>query len=228
MKPKDLPYPFCWEKRRVLIKNRILYIPEYFQSYSSFRFPSWSSSEVFGNLHPVHIEFCSGNGSWVAQKALENPDLNWVAVEKRFDRVRKMWSKASNWGVKNLFIVCGDAGTCCQHYLPSNTVDGIYVNFPDPWPKTRHAKHRLIKKRFLKDLHRVLKPQTPLTLVTDDTAYCQRMISEAKEVPGLLFRDPEPYFLRENDGYGTSFFDSLWRSHGKTIHYLTLLAQAVQ
>ncbi|MBJ7449707.1 MAG: tRNA (guanosine(46)-N7)-methyltransferase TrmB [Parachlamydiales bacterium] len=215
MKPKDLKPPFSWKNREVLLQHPLLYVPGCIDDYSSFEFPHWD--ELFGSKKPVHIEYCSGNGDWIAQKALQNPDINWVAVEKRFDRCRKIWSKLANFQLKNLFIVCGEAVTVTKHYFANESIDAIYVNFPDPWPKTKHAKNRLIAKPFLTQVKRILQDRGDLTLVTDDEVYRDQMILEVLKAQKLKPLYPEPFHQQTPLDYGNSFFDNLWREKGKSI-----------
>lgn len=165
------------------------------------------------------MEYCSGNGDWVVGKALQFPEWNWVAVEKRFDRVRKIWSKMHNQGVKNLLIVCGEAMTFSREYLPDSCVEEIFINFPDPWPKRGHAKHRLIQPSFSEECARVVKQKGNLTLVTDHPDYSSQMIEVMLQSPGWISRFPSPHYMTEWPGYGGSFFDTLWRAKGLTIHY---------
>lgn len=219
MKPSDLKRPFRWQHRKVLLEDGILHVPDFYKDYSDFTFPGWESPEIFGNSNPVHVEYCSGNGKWILERAIANPDINWVAVEMRFDRIRKIWAKLKNHELKNLLIVCGEACLSTEHYFPSNSVAATYVNFPDPWPKDRHAKHRLIQKPFVDQVARILKPDGRMTLVTDDKAYCQQMIEEFTGCSTMESIFPVPYFVTEWPDYGTSYFDELWRSKGETIHY---------
>jgi len=219
MKPKDLKFPFSWEERQVLLADKVLYVPEYYDQYDQFKFPGWEDPSLFGNSQPVVVEYCSGNGTWIAEKAKENPDLNWVAVEKRFDRVRKIWSKIKNENLNNLVVFCGEGFRLTQEYLPKETVDQVYINFPDPWPKKRHAKHRIVQPLFIEQVYRILKPEGVITLVTDDTAYSEQMIEVLNGQEGMGSMYPEPYFVNELEGYGTSYFDTLWRNKGRKIHY---------
>ena len=76
MKPKDLKAPYSFKERRPCIQDRIFYVPTYYPRYEEFTFSSWQ--ELFGNEHPVHIEYCSGNGEWILGKAESNPEINWV------------------------------------------------------------------------------------------------------------------------------------------------------
>ncbi|MBT3393557.1 MAG: tRNA (guanine(46)-N(7))-methyltransferase TrmB [Waddliaceae bacterium] len=219
MKPKDLPAPYSWKERRLLLKDKILYVPEYYD-YTGYSFPSWDDDAVFGNKKPVYIEYCSGNGLWILDRAAENPDINWVAVEKRFDRVRKIWAKRESRQLDNVFIVCGEAQPFAHHYVDTDTVDAIYVNFPDPWPKDRHAKHRLIQKPFVNDCVQSLKTDASFILVTDDTQYCSQMIDVLGSNKALSPEYPEPYYIKDKKDYGDSFFYDLWKGKGRDIHYI--------
>jgi tRNA (guanine-N7-)-methyltransferase len=140
MKPKNFKCPVTWEERRPLIHDRVLFVPQYYDRHHEWTFPGWESPEVFGRKAPIEVEYCTGNGAWIIEKALANPDRNWVAVEVQFERVRKIWSKMCNEKITNLFIVCGEALTYTRFYVPSHSFSAAYINFPDPWPKEKHAK----------------------------------------------------------------------------------------
>ena len=210
MKPKDLPYPYRWEERRPLLKDKIFYVPEYYGEHKKGEFPPFKT--LFENDHPVHLEYCSGNGEWILAHAKENPHINWVAVEMWFKRVRKIYSKMMNEGIDNLLIISGEGCTFSREYLPDDSLDAVYINFPDPWPKDRHAKHRIIQPPFVKELKRTVKTGGKVTLVTDDIPYKEQMEYEMQGWP----KDLAP---KEN--YGSSFFERLWRSKGLDINYLS-------
>ncbi|MBM3192543.1 MAG: tRNA (guanine(46)-N(7))-methyltransferase TrmB [Chlamydiae bacterium] len=218
MRPKDLKCEFSFADRRPLLKDKVLYVPTYYFRHEAFSMPTLV--EIFGNDHPTHIEYCSGHGDWIIQKALDNPQINWIAVEKKFDRVRRIFSKRENRSIKNLLIIYGEAYTATQHYLKEHSFEEAYINFPDPWPKQRHAKHRLIRAEFLQELTRVLVPQGLMTFVTDDAETSTRVIQEVQESPCWKSCYPPPYFVTDRENYGSSFFEKLWKGQGKTIHYL--------
>src|SRR6476659_4717975 len=102
MKESDLKRPTTWEARKVVIADDVWHIPEYYDAYQTFIFPGWDSESLFGRDAPVMVEYCSGNGTWILEKARQHPTQNWVAVEKRFDRVRKIWAKMRKRQVQNL------------------------------------------------------------------------------------------------------------------------------
>jgi tRNA (guanine-N7-)-methyltransferase len=216
MKPNDLKFPYSWEERRPLLADGVLYVPEFYDRHREWVFPGWPA--IFGNDKPVVIEFCTGNGTWIAEKA-KDTSKNWVAVEWWFERVRKIWSKRENYGLDNLFIVCGEAQTFAREYLGNETVDEVYINFPDPWPKEKHAKKRLFQPPFIEQLARTVKPSGLLTVVTDDPPYSEQLSKVIRAHPQWNSCFPEPYFVTEWENYGESYFDTLWREKGKTIHY---------
>lgn len=219
MKPHELKSPFKWKDRKVLIHDRVWYVPDQYEDFASFSFPGWSDPLIFDQAKPVCLEYCSGNGSWIAEKAQAYPEFNWVAIERKFERVRRIWSKVKNFNLSNLLTVCGEGHRMTRHYVPDASVQAVYINFPDPWPKTRHRKNRIVQVPFVNEVFRILQPGGVLTMVTDDAPYSQWMINILRKSPGFESEFPEPYFISEYPSYGTSFFEDLWRQKGKTIHY---------
>ena len=211
MKPKDLKIPFTWDERHPLLTGNLFYVPEF--CTKTFTLPPLK--ELFVNNYPISIEYCSGNGEWIAHKAKAHPDRNWIAVEKQFPRVRKIWSKSQNYKLNNLFVVCGLAQDF-THYLTTPCIDTFYVNFPDPWPKNRHAKHRLIQAPFIDMLTRAALPGAQAEFVTDDLPYAEQMLTVMSD---HLSWNPQMHILDES--HGPSFFDRLWRDKNRAIHKVT-------
>ncbi len=218
MKPEDVVYPFVTEKPVIGIFDHIWHIPKQCD-LASFTFPGWHAPLLFGNDQPVKLEYCSGNGTWIAEKAKADPHSNWVAVEMLFSRVKKIRAKIANHTIGNLKIICGEAYIASKHYFPASSVQEVYINFPDPWPKRRHAPHRLIQSRFLVELERILLPGGTVTMVTDEPAYSKQIIDLFIKHPAFASYHPAPYFLTEDIEYGSSFFRELWESKGKTIYF---------
>jgi len=220
MKPNDLKPPFSrGESRHVIIKDRVWYVPETLESIDEFSFPGWEHSDLFGNQNPVYVEYCSGNGDWIAEKAQQNPHINWLAVEIKFPRVRKIWSKVKNYRLQNLVILCGEGLQATRSYFPERSVSHVFVNFPDPWPKRRHAKNRLIQSSFIDQMERISVADGEMTLVTDDPDYSLQMIETVMQHPNFVSSYPEPHYQVEHSDYGSSYFEILWRDRGRLIRY---------
>lgn len=223
MKPQNLKLPYSRQHPATLLSDRILYIAPNWasepESADKFQFPGWSDPALFGTQQPVCVEYCSGNGAWIAEKARLNPQLNWVAVEKKFERVKKIWSKLKNFNLTNLIVIYGEAFHATHTFFPDLSIEAAYINFPDPWPKNRHAKNRLICPQFLQQLHRVLQDSACLTFVTDDSAYSNWFLATMRSFERFESLVPDPYYATECPDYGTSYFEQLWRSKARAIRY---------
>lgn len=220
MKPDDLKLPFKWSERTVVIHDRVFFVPQRLKTYKNYTFPGWTSTDFFGNDRPIKIEYCSGNGAWITAQALAHPQFNWIAVEMKWPRVKKIWSKTKNHSLSNLIVVCGEALHTTSLYLPDASVTEVFVNFPDPWPKKRHWKHRLINDQFLQEMMRILTLNGSMTFVTDDVDYSDVMVKEMHLMKNVFLSSfPPPFFATELSGYGSSYFEDLWRSKGRQIRY---------
>lgn len=219
MKAQDLKRPFKWEERCPLLQDGVFHVPAQFSDYACFTFPDWQDELLFGNHNPVKVEYCSGNGDWVADCALKDPQSNWIAVEKKFERVRKIWAKKKRGNLSNLITVAGEGYTVSKYYFRDNSVHEIFINFPDPWPKTRHAKNRIVQQSFIHEMWRILKEEGTITIVTDDANYSEYVIKEMSKFLGFSSQFSPPYYKTDLPGYGTSYFEELWRSQGKLIRY---------
>lgn len=215
---EKLIIPFTWEERRPHYVDRVLFVPNYYADHAAF-----GVLDLLTEGKPIFIEYCSGNGDWVVEKAKQSPHALWIAVEKRFDRVQKIWKKRVKYQLTNLLIVYGDALDFSKYYLSDQMISGCFVNFPDPWPKGKHAKHRLFQKTFIDQLHRVLLENANVTIATDDALWAQRILAQFANTEEFKSLFGDLGFVTEWPNYGSSYFDQLWRQKGKTIHYLSFL-----
>ena len=124
----------------------------------------WSAR--FGREAPLHVEIGSGNGFFLAELARRNPAWNVLGVEIRYKRVVLCARKIAKLGLSNALITRYH-GAYLDDLLTHGSVAGMYVNHPDPWPKTRHVKNRLLSRWFLEDCVRFLKPGGWLRVKSD-------------------------------------------------------------
>ena len=126
---------------------------------------------IFGNDRPIHLEIGCGKGNFAVGMARANPDVNFVAMEKVADVCCVALEKASASKEErredNLRFLIGDAKTL-EENIPESSLDCIYLNFSDPWPKSGHAKRRLTHRGFLSIYARALKPDGILRFKTDN------------------------------------------------------------
>ncbi len=176
--------------------------------------------KVFGNRNPVRLEVCSGHGDWIVGHAKETPDVNWIALEMRPDRVHLIWTKMVCQGLDNMMVLGGTAHEMMQWHLRDASIEEVFVNYPDP-PVWHGSRMRLIDEAFLQEAHRVLAPGGHLVIVTDDAAYAKIIIRQLGRVATLFKSAVAPRLYQDAvpEGYGSSYFDRMWSNGNRTDRY---------
>lgn len=123
--------------------------------------------EFFGNNNPLHIEVGTGKGQFITELARQNPDINYIGIEKYSSVLIRAVEKQEELELPNLFYLRFDAEDI-EEIFDSEEVDRIYLNFSDPWPKDRHAKRRLTSERFLSRYDKFLKKDGYIAFKTDN------------------------------------------------------------
>ena len=119
----------------------------------------------------IHLEIGCGHGHWLTQYACENPKQVFVGIDLNTKRIEKALSKARKHSTENLFFFKAEAWEFIR-LMPSNFMIGnIFIMFPDPWPKKKHHKRRLIQDSFLDLLAEQSSSHSLLFFRTDDLAY---------------------------------------------------------
>ncbi|MCI7812978.1 MAG: tRNA (guanosine(46)-N7)-methyltransferase TrmB [Lachnospiraceae bacterium] len=138
-------------------------------------------ADVFGNDHPIYIEVGMGKGRFITQLAIENPDKNFIGIEKYSSVLLRAIEKREELSdLTNLYFLRMDAEDLEKVFAPGE-VQGIYLNFSDPWPKDRHAKRRLPSKEFLARYDRILVPEGKVEFKTDNKDLFDFALEQAKE-----------------------------------------------
>lgn len=132
-------------------------------------------NKLFARAQPLHVELGSGDGSFLAQYAALHLDWNFIGVERLLGRLRKVDRKGRRAGLANLRAVRIEAAYFLEYLLPKNCASALHVYFPDPWPKRKHRKHRLINERFPELARAALVPGGAVYLRTDDADYFAQM-----------------------------------------------------
>ena len=113
------------------------------------------------------IEIGSGKGRFITTLAKKHPEMNFIGVELQTTAAGMILRTKLEEKIDNLQLMCADAANIAM-YLPENSVDVVYLNFSDQWPKTRHEKRRLTYKSFLDKYRQILKPEGHLEFKTDN------------------------------------------------------------
>jgi len=130
---------------------------------------------LFPQPQPLEVELGCGDASFLVEYARQQPTINLIGVERLLGRIQKIHRKGSQLGLTNLRGVRIESAYFLQYLLPPNTATALHIYFPDPWPKKKHRKHRLINEDFPALARRSLTAGGTVFLRTDDTDYFQQM-----------------------------------------------------
>jgi tRNA (guanine-N7-)-methyltransferase len=137
-----------------------------------------NSQAVFGNGNPLHIEIGAGKGRFIAELASENPEINYIAFEKNSDVAAIAAMKSE--GLPNLRFINSDAAVL-NALFSENSVGRIYLNFSDPWKKSRQRKRRLTHRNFLEKYKFILEKDGELHFKTDNRKLFEFSVLEITE-----------------------------------------------
>lgn len=175
---------------------------------------------VFGNDHPIHVEIGMGKGQFITTLAMQNPEINYIGIEKYSSVLVRAIEKRSEIELNNLFFIRFDAESICDIFA-KDEVDRIYLNFSDPWPKDRHAKRRLTSKEFLRRYDQFLKKDGFIAFKTDNRILFDFSLEQVKEA-GWELRDVtfDLHHSEYMNGNVMTEYEEKFSSMGNPIHRL--------
>ncbi len=133
--------------------------------------------QLYPKSQMLEVELGSGDGSFLVNYARLQPERNFLGVERLLGRLRKLDRKGLRAGLKNLRGVRIESAYFLEFLLPPHSITTLHVYFPDPWPKRKHRKNRLINVRFTELAHRALVPGGVIYLRTDDEDYFSQIVA---------------------------------------------------
>ncbi len=141
-------------------------IPDIWRSTSQLKAPI-DFAEWFGNANPIQIEIGCGKGAFLAAVGERRPDLNFVGLEYFGKYLRKTRQKIEKRGLTNVRLLHGDMVYLLLNHVPDQSVSVYHIYFPDPWPKRRHAKRRMVREASVAQFARTLRPEGFVDVKTD-------------------------------------------------------------
>jgi tRNA (guanine-N7-)-methyltransferase len=132
-------------------------------------------AELFPRVQPLELELGSGDGSFLVELGRSCPDHNFIGVERLLGRIRKLDRKGHRAGLTNVRGVRIESSYFLRYLLPAHSATALHIYFPDPWPKRKHRRHRLINEDFPSLAQTVLTPLGTVYLRTDDQDYFDQM-----------------------------------------------------
>jgi tRNA (guanine-N7-)-methyltransferase len=167
--------------------------------------------ELFGNDHPVILEIGSGKGRFLIATATERPDLNLIGIEKSLHYHRVIRERVRKRALTNVRLVNHDAFLVLQKMIPDASIAEVHIYFPDPWPRKREQKRRIIRPQVLEEIRRVLVPGGMGIYVTDHQSYFEAAAPHVEAAFRSERRIPGP------DDPPRTNYEAKYRAEGRPI-----------
>lgn len=175
------------EKRNYAELHQVWCIP--------FEHRTLNFTEIFGNTNPVTMEIGFGMGQATALIAAQNPEMNYLGIEVHKPGVGRLLGEIKTRQLKNLYIIEHDALETLETMIPDDSIEAFHIFFPDPWPKKKHHKRRLLRRPHTDLLAQKLAPGGYLYFASDWEDYAQSALEELLQTKTLynVYADFAPH-----------------------------------
>ncbi len=165
--------------------------------------------QVFGRRAPCILEVGFGNGETLAELATAHPETDYLGVEVHEPGIGHLLLLLERMELGNVRVICHDAVEVLRHQVPPASLAGVNLFFPDPWPKKRHHKRRLVQAAFVELVARALEPAGSFHLATDWQDYAEHMLEVVDASPRFHNCSPEGGFAASRGSRPSTKFE--WR-----------------
>ncbi|WP_404329578.1 tRNA (guanosine(46)-N7)-methyltransferase TrmB [Mesobacillus maritimus] len=165
-------------------EDKLLECPQYVVHEPEQQRGKWS--EVFAVEQPLHIEIGTGKGRFITEMAKANPNVNYIGIELQKSVIVSALDRLIEAELPNCKLMNVDAAELGKYFAPGD-VDRVYLNFSDPWPKTRHEKRRLTYKSFLAVYEEILGKKGEIHFKTDNQGLFEYSLMSFSQY-GLLLK----------------------------------------
>lgn len=163
-------------------------------------------AELYGNVNPVELEIGFGKGTFLTEQARSRPDTNFLGIEYANWFFRYASDRLRRHGCRNVRTVRAEAAWFIREFVPDASISVLHVYFPDPWPKARHQKRRLLQAKWMPEVLRILVDGGRLQVVTDHRDYFEQGIEPAVRGSGLVMVEyNRPGSAGDGEFVGTNF-----------------------
>jgi len=187
--------------------------------------PDWQC--LFGNTNPIKLEIGFGMGNFLVEMAAKEPASNFIGIDFYHKGIRKLMTRIKKLQLENIRVVYGDIRSKIPILFKDMELNTIYINFPDPWPKKKHIKRRLIKPEFIKQLAQKLDSEGIAYLATDSESYAHEMLEYFNAETLFQNLNSQKGFLKERINLPKTKYEKNFINAGEKIFYLEYMRLGV-
>lgn len=180
--------------------------------------PDWQ--QIFGNHNPVALEIGSGMGDFVAQMAVLHPDWNFIAIDYYNKGCLKTCKRIDKAGLDNVRVVRDEARAFLERCIRRDSLRAVIINCPDPWPKQRHRKRRLVNSEFVSFLGGFMRPGADFYFATDFDDYGLDVAGLMPQVDAFVNVLAPDLYRHGLEGYPLSKYMLKFMGEGKRIYFV--------
>lgn len=173
---------------------------------------------VFGRRAPLALEIGCGTGHFILQRAGQQPQTNFLAIDIYNKGCLKTCKKLDASDTDNVRVMRIEARTLLAAAVTAASLQAVYINCPDPWPKKRHRQRRLVNRDFLLQLRHCLQPDGEFFFSSDTRDYAEEVAEQLATIPGLVNQLPDP-LVTHLDGYPLSKYMRRFLDMGQPIYF---------
>jgi len=192
--------------------------PNYLRAEDLSSPADWAA--VFGNGNPLALEIGCGIGDFIVQTAAERPDINFIAVDFYNKGCYKTCRRVDTRELKNVRVLREEARQFITERIPKGSLAAVYINCPDPWPKKKHRKRRLVNRAFMEMLREHLAPGADFFFATDYDDYGIDVAGMMAGLEGFENRLTPDLYRHELEGYHLSKYMRKFMAEGKRIYFV--------
>lgn len=175
---------------------------------------------IFGNDNPISLEIGCGIGDFIVKTAAERPNMNFIAIDFYNKGCYKTCRRIDTHGIRNVRVVREEARTFIAERIPKGALAAVYINCPDPWPKKRHRKRRLVNRQFMTFLRDYLAPGADFHFATDFDDYGIDVAGMLPGIEGFENSLAPDLYRHELPGYHLSKYMLKFMEEGKRIYFI--------
>jgi len=180
--------------------------------------PDWKG--IFGNDNPLALEIGCGMGDFVTRMAQIHPDWNFIAIDYYNKGCVKTCKRIDGLELNNVRVVRDEARSFMERCIPRKSLRAVVINCPDPWPKMRHRKRRLVNATFVGFLAQFMMPEADFHFATDFDDYGEDVAAMMPDITGFENALAPDLYRHEREQYPLSKYMLKFMAEGKRIYFI--------